>query len=792
MINKALSICFLFLLGSKATYSQEKDSILSIIANDYGQEKIYIHFDKTVYKGGETIWFKAYLKEGNLPSNISKNFYADWYNDSGKLIQHQAFPIIQSSTNGQFVIDSIYKGSSLHLKAYTSWMLNFDSNFLYKKSIDIFQSKNSLQKSRQINTSLTFFPEGGEIINNISSYVAFKASTQNQDPIYVKGIVKTASGKIVDSFTAEHDGMGQIYLSNPDINETYIAYWQDTITNIQRTTQIPKVVDDGIALQTHFSDKNLLVKISRPLVTSDDKKIIHLFCFMNNNIVYEAKVKLFNKEFQDIEIPYEKFGTGILQVTAFNANYLPLAERVVFINNNNYTSQVSLSIESKNLNKRGKNEIYVESLDSLPSMMSISITDANTSYDSSVNIFTQMLIESDIKGLINNPAYYLQNNETVAQHLDLLMLTHGWRKYDWRKIFNNNLPNIIYKKDTSYINLIGNILTNNDNIQPEQEIIIFAETQDSIKKQLILPVNKKGVFEQPNLIFFDKLKLTYSFLNNKKLNNRAEIVFSNNLYNYPAPQTSIAKLKSILLDYKYYENLKLLSEKNNLYLKNNQLLEEIVLKSRKRRPVDSLDFGYTSGIFSGGNAAQFDVINDVVAQSSFNVFQFLKNRVGGLNIVDIGSEISVTWRGSRTDIYLDQIAVDADVARTVSMNEVAYIKAFRPLFFSGFGGGEGGAIAIYTRKGGDTRPAYSRGLSFDYLKGYTSIKEFYNPNYENFSSAMTDIRETLYWSPNIYTDKTNKKIKIDFFNTDVTKKYRIVLCGMNSEGRMIWVEKVVE
>ncbi|HQW93419.1 MAG TPA: hypothetical protein PKY28_09990, partial [Ferruginibacter sp.] len=46
---------------------------------DFPQEKIHIHFDKEFYLPGETIWFKAYLFEENLPSERSTNFYAALY-----------------------------------------------------------------------------------------------------------------------------------------------------------------------------------------------------------------------------------------------------------------------------------------------------------------------------------------------------------------------------------------------------------------------------------------------------------------------------------------------------------------------------------------------------------------------------------------------------------------------------------------------------------------------------------------------------------------------------------------
>ncbi|MCX6208840.1 MAG: hypothetical protein NTZ59_04905, partial [Bacteroidetes bacterium] len=164
----------------------------------------------------------------------------------------------------------------------------------------------------------------------------------------------------------------------------------------------------------------------------------------------------------------------------------------------------------------------------------------------------------------------------------------------------------------------------------------------------------------------------------------------------------------------------------------------------------------------------------------------------GLNINNNGGDVNVTWRGSNTSFFLDEMNIDAETAGTINMNEVAYIKIFRPPFYGGSGGGAGGAIAIYTRKGNDAKSIPGRGLAFKYLEGYSAIKQFYSPNYDNETTATADLRETLYWNPYIITNHLKHKATIEFYNNDVTKKYRISLCGMNTDGKMTLVEKVIE
>ena len=128
-----------------------------------------------------------------------------------------------------------------------------------------------------------------------------------------------------------------------------------------------------------------------------------------------------------------------------------------------------------------------------------------------------------------------------------------------------------------------------------------------------------------------------------------------------------------------------------------------------------------------------------------------------------------------------------------SSNDVALIKVFRPPFFSASGGGEGGAIAVYLKKG-EGRDADFKGLDFVRLNGYSSIKEFYSPDYEKLAdnAAANDYRTTLYWNPFLLMDKNSRRIKIPFYNSDNCKKIRVVIEGINKEGQLTREEKVFE
>src|SRR5665213_2262157 len=88
--------------------AQNIDSTIEKYANDYSQERTYLHFDKPNYVAGETIWFKAYIMDGILPSLESKTFYVDWTDEKGKLLSHSLVPVVYSTASGQFDIPTEY------------------------------------------------------------------------------------------------------------------------------------------------------------------------------------------------------------------------------------------------------------------------------------------------------------------------------------------------------------------------------------------------------------------------------------------------------------------------------------------------------------------------------------------------------------------------------------------------------------------------------------------------------------------------------------------------------------
>jgi hypothetical protein len=206
-----------------------------------------------------------------------------------------------------------------------------------------------------------------------------------------------------------------------------------------------------------------------------------------------------------------------------------------------------------------------------------------------------------------------------------------------------------------------------------------------------------------------------------------------------------------------------------------------------------MDQKYSSGLFAGGDSYQFDLVNDVFAASSRSVFDYLQGKVAGLQINTNAGTPSLQWRGGTPQLFVDEVATDADLVSSISVSDIAYIKVFRPPFFGGGTSGNG-AIAIYTRRGDDTKNTPGKGLANNTINGYTIIRQFYSPNYSSFNAAndKKDLRTTLYWNPQVNTTVQKNQVTLIFYNNDISRAFRVVIEGMTKDGRLAHLEQIME
>jgi len=807
--------------------AQQVDSVLNEYADRFAQEKVHIHFDRSVYNKDETIYYKVYLLDENNASSLSKNLYVDWYDPSGKLLRQTVAPIFLSGAKGSFEIPSNYTANEIYVKAYTKWMLNFDTAFIYNRIITIHQPVDNKKGGNESNTALSYstrvqlYPEGGFAVAGLTNKFAFKATDQFANPVRIEGVIKDNTGHLIDSISSAHDGMG-IFSLLLHQGGKYFLEWTDEHDK-KGVSEILAQKQAGACLHVLPAYKKALFTIERSANTEEAFKTMHLLVHKNQNLRYKIDFNMADKRRISSEVPTHDLPTGIVQFTLFNADWIPVAERIIFVNNQNHLFYPEIKITKKDLVKKGKNQLEVFVPDTLLANMSIAITDGGMSNQNEPTIFSDFLLSDEIRGKVNNPAYYFSNeglrdsdkvrDSILFAHLDLVMLTYGHRRFDWEKIVKGKLPDIHYPAETEYLQIKGKI-TGNKFIKSKGllSLNVMLQTKDSSKSMLVIPIQKDGTFKQKDVFYYDTVQLFYNIYGEKQVSKRNLVKFENNLLNADEKKGFFSYLQmsdNRLAESLPFDKSKELIQTNTLFQEQDKArevmasgtLKNVVVTARVKPKKQILDEFYTRGVFAGeGNNYTVDVEGDIYAKG-LNIWNYLQSKIPGLTVVNPGSpEPGIIWFSSGFQdnvppaLFLDEVPVDLRSLSSVDVASIAYVKAFRPPFVGAFLNGVHGAIALYSKKG--YSPVYKNdsgeGLQSSLLSGYTKFKEFIQPDYDNPKNfSNPDYNPTLYFNPFILTDKNSPRVTIDFTNNDTSKKLNIVLEGINAEGKMARVVKIV-
>ena len=479
----------------------------------------------------------------------------------------------------------------------------------------------------------------------------------------------------------------------------------------------------------------------------------------------------------------------------------PIAERLIYVNKQDYYFITDLNLPLKGLDKRKRNVVQIDVPDTIKTNLSVSITDAdvNPRQEGGEDIFSNVLLTSDIKGYVHNPGYYFSSEaDSVARHLDLVMMTNGWRRFKWEDVLAGNWPKI-KRIPEQYLSVNGKIngLTRAQLVQQDISGILEIDK----KQQFIsIPVDQQGNFKVADLLFYDTAKLYYQLNKDKDkvLTSRASFDIKNNLLKTAVPfdrdstvffRLSLPGEKSLLQNKELTTRfLEAIAARRKV-----ETLEKVTITAKVKSKKELMDDQYTSGLFRGGDGYTFITEDDPLAGSAFSVLTYLQGKVAGLQITGAGAQMSMTWRGGSPTVFMDEMQTDISQVQSIPMSDVAMIKVFRPPFIGGTGGGAGGAIAVYTKKGASLNKDV-KGLDFVRIPGYSVAKEFYSPDYSQYDEAQTqgDFRSTLYWNPFVLTDKDTRRVVFTFYNNDISRRFRIVVEGCDVYGKLTRIEKIFE
>jgi hypothetical protein len=873
MTTKKLLVIILII---NSVFSHAQFDSIATKLNDHNRkflnEQVYLHTDRDVYYLGDTIWYKAYVREKlHLgKSNLSNVLYVRLINEKGEEPVKQKLLIRDSEANGQICIDETVDKGIYYLVAYTSWMENFDIEnafskkiFIkievathytlepyyhksiyfpgdtvrmrfscfdnYRANIDDFNYKysvvsnkklvsgktsgnqelefvlsevgnkipkikvNAMFKDKPIDTvivlpfsnkiDVSFFPEGGWCINGLLNKIAFKAEFSNGTPANINGYVVNELGEKIVDVNAEHHGLGSFSFI-PETNKKY--FFEARINNdSSQRFELPVGINDGWQLKSTLQKNNKIAVIINNTIGDTTRALLSIK--IRDCVVNFMEFQLLKQK--QIIINTDSLPSGIGVITVFDGNLIPQAERLVFINHNataklimeynkpTFSARDSVNVKVKLTNKMGN---------PFTGTFSVSVFDNKLGTSNLLdepNIVVSNYLASEIRGRIEHPNYYFSNDSlNVQHHLDLLLLTQGWRRYNYLSA-TDTLAN---PKPREYIE--GQVMRFKfgRGLVPIEANVTTCNLISSSK----IRTNDTGYFvfspsyqpgTNPNYV------LTSSDM---KGDRKISLCIIPNSFDTKLTKNLETNINSLdRFDLKPINTYTTFTTNDSLKMKDNIWIDEVVVKRKKiEKNRDPLYSFVRSMATKKLNSYQMKTANDfseILSAASLNVIYEIKDGEEKQYVYYMGDKVEL---GFYINGYPESYSIASFIAPK-DFNELYVVKG--PTAQNIYGSYV--VVLLYTEKDdyytNDPFPP-----NIFYVPSFTTAMEFYSPKYNSNiknQQGINDLRRTLYWSPKIVFDQ-NGEATIKFFTCDRYSKMKCVIEGFTNNNEPLHGESYFE
>ena len=830
-----LSVCGLFAMTARAENPPAKVIFeqymnqAQTFADNYPREKAYLHFDNTSYYVGDTIWFKAYvtLAEKQVFSSISRPLYVELVDQAGHVTDKQIIKLSQGEGNGQFVLPQSMLSGYYEVRAYTRWMLAFSDPQYFSRTLPIYQLSHSDQLERSISTyelspsmekrpeetreklSLRFFPEGGQLVEGVTSQVAFKAESKNEGNIQLSGTLYTKEGQEITSFETLHDGMGAFEYTPSALPAIAKVNFQGK----QYEFTLPKALPSGYILKVDNNAGAISVTVSCNAATPQDTLAVFI-SHQGRPHAYQLIHCQANKP-QQFTVLSRKLPAGVLQISLLNRAGNTLCDRFIFA-----SPRAPLQISPK-----GLKEIYAPYApircelqlnnaigEPMPGKLSVSIRDAVRSdymeYDN--NIFTDLLLTSDLKGYIHQPGYYFTESSLRKQkELDILLMVHGWRKYDMTQQIGIS-PFTPLQLPESQLVLYGQVKSTilKNKLKDIALSVMVKRDAEIITGQTVTDEN--GHFSIPLEDFEGSMEAVIQTRKvGKERNKDASILIDRHF----SPATRAYGYKELHPEWGNIAHWQQEAEKfDSLYMDSIRrvdwlyLLDEVEIKSKRRRQStnmatkineQSIDAYYdirqaVDQLRDNGKVLTtipevmeklnplfyWDRSNDNCTYRQKPICYIMDNKI--LSSTEVNMMLTEIDGLASIIISKGTGGIDDEIIQNSKMSDSNDIDVTELDKYSIFY-----LIPLPRHDVLNKHETAALGTRQTVMQGYTPALEYYSPAYIDKELYMdkADKRRTLYWNPTVQTDENGKAV-IKCYNNQYSTPLIIQAETMSNDGKI--------
>ncbi|HEY8930103.1 MAG TPA: hypothetical protein VIM55_12970, partial [Mucilaginibacter sp.] len=731
-------------------------------------EKAYLQFDKPYYAIGDTIYYKAYITLGpeHKLSALSGVLNVELVSPDNKITRSEKLLITAGTTWGDFALTDTLKGGNYRVRAYTNWMRNEGEDSFFEQIIPVAgypmkgTSENKIIPNKiagavkTLNkTDVQFLPEGGSVVTDNYSRMAFKAIGTDGLGKDIKGTITNDEGKEVIAFASAHLGMGSFNIV-PQAGKSYKAnvVFADGTT---KTIELPRALTTGYTLSVNNTDPDTIrLRVAAGIASSLDK--LSIIAQSGGTVYFAAENQQSGGKFFSAAIPKSRFPVGIVQFTLFSPAGEPLNERLVFINREN---GVRLKLSAKEIYAtRGKVKLDLTAInkDNRPATGSFSVAVTNESLvkADTVNentIISDLLLTSELKGTVEQPTYYFDKiTEKTQADLDNLMLTQGYRHFDWKHVLDEKEQAVKYPAEKDF-SISGRVSKWGKPVM-NAAVKLFSNKGGTFMLDTL--TDKDGRFAFKNLVFGDSTKFVVQA---KVAKGQDAVTLDLDTVLSPAlaVKNNVVPLKiDSTRIYRYLDNQRnfFIEQQNHGINKHTIVLRQINVRASKK-PV----ILHSDNLNGPGNADQVLTAKDFEMAPCVKIADCLAGKISEV-IFRNGIPLNVRQQMSPMAIVVDGNFVEYSEFKYMNIDDIEGIEVVLSLNYAAVYGSRmaAGGLIITTKRGDKVKNyyRYAPGVVTYMPKGFYKAREFYSPQYDNphTNQKMADLRSTIYWNPNIITD----------------------------------------
>jgi hypothetical protein len=688
---------------------------------------------------------------------------------SGNPISGKSIDGVQSWDNPQNKRSTIITNKNGQI----SLQLSIDTTNLSTKFIDVSMSDpGNKYKNRfylpELSTDfdVQFFPEGGTALVDIQQVIAFKAIGHDGMSVEIEGKVYTGSNEEVAQLQSSNNGMGKFSIEMHPGETYYVKVKTDK--GIEKKFNLPVPQASGVGLHILHSKGKIIYEVINK--TGKPNSAYYLLIHSRGKMIAAMQLNTLASQFSESILP-----AGITSFSVIDTVGNTYCERLFFVRSMNLPV-LKMESDKKAYDKREPVDLKlnIQSISGKPvnGSFSISVTDSRSVRIDSLNdnILSYLLLSSDIKGYIEDPAGYFTNNLIAdRERLDLLMLTQAWRRFNTSDVVKGK-----YQAQTFYMEegqtLTGKVVNVFNKPSKKCGLIMISPYRGKIR---LAQTDSLGRYLIDGIEFPDSTTLILKAKKDKSFGD-VEVV----------PDTEEYPKSTVSIPFKSSDN----SNESAEYLKQSK------------------EKYYTDG---GMRVVNLDVVTVKAAKkttethyySGMEDTKFTAERLDnypGMGILDViammpGVQVSgeqVSIRGnSRSPLFMinEVESVNMDDINYLTTNDVEEISLFKGANTGIFGSkGNAGVIAITLKKGASIKPETEVSITTVTPLGFQKPAEFYMPKYEVDNirlSEKSDLRTTIYWNPKLKAD-ANGDVHVKFYTADKANDYSVVMEGIGDDGQI--------